>query len=64
MLYKVNQLELEEDSIGFDDSEDELYYLSVYKEGIFYNHKSYGHDAMIKRFNETNPILYWNIILS
>ena len=64
MVFNLNEIELEEDAIGIDDDPHHIHFLSGHKEKVVYNHKRYGHDAMIKKFNETDPLFYWNIILS
>jgi len=64
MVFNLNEIELEEEAVGLNDDPVVIPFLSGYKEKVVYNHKRYGHDAMIKRFNETDPLFYWNIILT
>jgi len=64
MVFNLNSIELEEDPIGVNDNPVIVPFLSGHKEKVVYNHKKYGHDAMIKKFNQTDPLFYWNIILS
>jgi len=51
MVYNLNSIKMVDEPSGLNNEPVMVDYLSGYKEKIVYNHKRYGHDALIKRFN-------------
>jgi len=51
LVYNPNYIELEDDASGVNDDPYTIKFLSGQKENVVYNHKTYGHDAMIRKFN-------------